>query len=60
MTYGELYDKAIKTLNLDKNIIDDYRPASPMFIDQLMCQIPNAIIIWLKTGDQIIFIDRSE
>ena len=58
MTYGELFDKAIKTLNLDKDIIEDYRPASPMFIDQLSSQIPSAIIIWLKTGDQIIFIDR--
>ena len=60
MTYEELYDKAVKTLNLDKDIIDDWRPASPLFIKQLVYQIPNAIIIWLKTGEQIVFIDRSE
>ena len=60
MTYEELYNKAIKTLNLDKDIVDDYRPASPLFIEQLIYQIPNAIIIWLKTGDQIVFIDRGE
>lgn len=60
MTYGELYDKAIKTLNLDKNIVNDWRPASPLFIDQLISQIPNAIIIWLNNGDQVLFIDRSE
>lgn len=60
MTYGELYDKAIKTLNLDESIVNDYRPASQLFVDQIMCQIPNAIIIWLNTGEKIIFIDKNE
>lgn len=60
MTYGELYNKAIKTLNLDEDIISDYRPASPLFLCHLQHQIPNAIIIWLNTGEQIIFIDKGE
>lgn len=60
MTYEELYNKAIKTLNLDENKIEDWRPASQLFIEQIHRQIPNAIIIWLKDGNQVIFIDKSE
>lgn len=60
MTYAELFSKAVKTLNLNESKISDYRPASPMFLSRLRNEIPDAIIIWLKTGEQIIFIDRSE
>lgn len=60
MTYEELYNKAVEMLNLDENMISDYRPASPLFISQLQYQIPNSIIIWLNTGEQIIFIDKGE
>ena len=59
MTYAELYKKAIATLNLNQSDIEDYRPACELFVEQLNGTIPNAIIIWLKTGEKIIFVDES-
>ncbi len=60
MTYEELFNKAIKVLNLDESKISDWRSADSIYLYGIRDHIPNAIIIWLKTGEQIIFIDRSE
>lgn len=60
MTYGELYEKALCKLCLEHSEVEDYRPCSEMFISELSRQIPNAIIIWLKTGEKVIFIDNEE
>ncbi len=59
MTYNELYNTALCKLCLECSEVDDYRPADPMFIDELKQPIPNAIIIWLKTGEKIVFIDKE-
>lgn len=56
MTYSEIYEKALNTLNLNQTDIEDYRPACEL--EQIKCAIPGAIIIWLKTGDKVIFIDK--
>lgn len=60
MTYEELLDKAIEVLNLDITNIDDYRPACQITVKQLNSFIPNAIVIWFKTGETIIYIDKQE
>ena len=60
MTYKELYSTAICKLCLDQSEIDDYRPASELFIKELKTQIPNAIVIWLKTGEKVIYIDKAD
>ena len=58
--FKDLYDTALYKLCLTPHEVDDYRPACETFIKQLKEPIPNAIIIWLKTGEQIIFIDKAE
>ena len=60
MTYRELLDKAVLLLHLNYFEIEDYRPASKLFIEQLEKDIPNAIIIWLKSGEKIVFIDSKK
>lgn len=57
MTYPELYKKAIKKLNLKQEDIEDYRPAAELYIEHITGTIPDAIIIWLKSGEQIVYIE---
>lgn len=58
MTYGEIYEEFCnKFPNAE---VRDYRPAVPMHIPQLMRGIPNAIIVWLKDGSEVIYIAESE
>lgn len=57
MTYDEMYDKALRELHLEREEIEDYRPASKIHIPELERDIPNAIIIWLKNGSKIIHIE---
>lgn len=40
--------------------VEDYRPAVKMHIPQLLRDIPNAIIVWLKDGSKVIYIAESE
>jgi hypothetical protein len=54
MTYGEIYEEFCnKFPNAER---EDYRPADPMYIPQLMRGIPNAIIVWLKDGSKVVYI----
>ena len=57
MTYSELYERAIKKLNLKQEDIEDDRPAAELYIEQVTGTIPDAIIIWLKSGEQIVYIE---
>lgn len=54
MTYEEIYKEFCNKFPNTKR--EDYRPADPMFIPQLMRGIPNAIIVWLKDGSKVIYI----
>jgi hypothetical protein len=60
MTYEELLNRAIEVLNLDITNIDDYRPACNITVKQINGFIPNAIVIWLKTGETLVYIDKQE
>ena len=53
MTYGQIYDEfREKFPNMD---VENYRPADPMYIPQLLRGIPYTIIVWLKDGSRIIY-----
>lgn len=58
--YSDLYSDAIKRLRLRAEDVNDYRPAIKLYMPEIKDGIPNAIIIWLKTGEKIIFIDKIE
>lgn len=60
MTYGEIYNKALCKLCLTRKEVADYRPASKLFIPELERDITNAIIIWLKDGGKLIYIEPHE
>jgi hypothetical protein len=57
-TYGDIYDEFYnKFPNAD---VEDYRPASATYIQQLMGMIQNSIVIWFKDGSRVIYIAESE
>ena len=58
MTYGEIYNKALCKLCLTYDEVADYRPASKLHIPELERDIPNAIIIWLKDGSKLIYVEK--
>jgi hypothetical protein len=60
MTYEEIYDAALCRLHLEPSEVSDYRPASHMYINQIKEIIPNGIIIWLKSGESIIFVEKEK
>lgn len=59
MTYGEIFERAVSVIGRDN--VSDYRPAvyecrlNGMFDFQPACCVPNAIMIWLKNGDRIVY-----
>ncbi len=54
MTYGDIYEEFCKKFpNIE---VKDYRPASPLHIPQLLKDIPNAIIVWLMDGSEVVYI----
>lgn len=53
MTYGEIYNQFFKKTNIDCSLIEDYRPCCELFD---VPSIKNAIVIWLRGGEKIIFI----
>ena len=58
MTYGDVYSEfKEKFSNVEA---EDYIPADPMYIPQLMRAVPNAIIVWLEDGSTVIYISGKE
>lgn len=59
MTYGEIYEKAVKVIGREN--VSGYRPAvyqgklNGMFDFPQSTGIPNAIMIWLKNGDRMVY-----
>lgn len=57
-TYRDIYDEfRNKFPNVE---VEDYRPADPMYIPQLLRGIDYAILVWLKDGSKVIYINESE
>lgn len=57
-TYGDIYNEFCE--KFPNAEVEDYRPADPMFVPQLMRGIQNAIVVWLKDRSRIIYISESE
>lgn len=59
MTYGEIFERAASIIGREN--VDDYRPAvyegrmNGMFDFPHNTCVPNAIMIWLKNGDRIVY-----
>jgi hypothetical protein len=58
VSYGDIYDEFCA--KFPNSHAEDYRPAEPLYIPQLMRGIPNGIVVWLKDGSKIIYIAESE
>lgn len=66
MTLGEMYDEIEKKLEAGINDIVDWRPASDMYIEDIVevfddggACVPNGIRIWLDNGDSIIYVKKE-
>jgi hypothetical protein len=57
MTYGEVYKSFKEETGIDGTLISDYRPCCKL---HEMPNIPNAIIVWLKSGHKIVYIMKNE
>ena len=57
-TYDDIYDEFLK--KFPNAEVLDYRPAVKMHVPQLSENIPNAIVVWLKDGSEVIYIAESE
>ena len=58
MTYEDIYKLFKSETGIDGSLIDDYRPATPLYTD-LKVSIPNAIVVWIKNGGKIIYISKT-
>ena len=59
MTYEDIY-KEFKEKFLTGVEIEDYRPASPLFVEELTHDIPCAIVVWMKDKSKVIYKSKSE
>lgn len=57
-TYGDIFEEFCK--KFPNANVKDFRPASPLFIPQLLKDIPYAIIIWLDDGSEVIYLADRE
>lgn len=57
-TYKDIYNEFCE--KFPNAEAEDYRPADPMFVSQLMRGIQNAIVVWLKDGSKAIYIAKEE
>ena len=59
MTYGEVFERAVEVIGREN--VSDYRPAmyqerlNGMFDFPRVVDVPNAVVIWLKNGDRIVY-----
>lgn len=57
MTYNEMYNSFFEKTNIDRSLIVNYRPCCEMYD---VPNISNAILIWLRSGEKIIFIAKEK
>lgn len=58
-TYHDIYREFSK--KFPDYEVDDYRPADlSLIFKEVNCTIPNAIIVWLKTGEKLIYVSNEE
>ena len=55
MTYQKIFENALRSLNLSKKDVKDWRPASEIHIPEIKGEIKGAVIIWTNDGREILF-----
>lgn len=58
-TYQEIFENALRKLNLSKKDVKDYRPASEIHIPEIKGEIKGAVVIWTNDGREILFREKS-
>lgn len=58
-TYNDIYKEFLnKFPNYE---VEDYRPADlSLVFKEVNCTIPDAIIVWLKNGEKLIYVSKEE
>ena len=58
-TYHDIYREFSK--KFPNYEVDDYRPADlSLVLKEVNCTIPNAIIVWLKNGEKLVYVSKEE
>ena len=57
MTYKEIYQSFLESTNIDRSLIASYRPCCEIYD---VPNISNAILIYLRSGEKIIFIANEK
>lgn len=55
LTFGDIFNNFLTSTEINRDFITDYRPCGQPYFDYY---IPNAIIVWLKNGDRLIYINK--
>ena len=58
-TYQEIFENALRKLNLSKKDVKDYRPASEIHIPEIKGGIEGAVIIWTNDGREILYREKG-
>ena len=58
-TYQEIFENALRKLNLSKKDVKDYRPASEIHIPEIKGGIEGAVIIWTNDGREILYREQG-
>ena len=59
-TYQEIFENALRKLNLSKQDVKDYRPASEIHMPEIKGGIEGAVIIWTNDGREILFREKGK
>ena len=59
-TYQEIFENALRKLNLSKQDVKDYRPASEIHMPEIKGEIKGAVIIWTNDGREILFREKCK
>jgi hypothetical protein len=58
MNYYGVFEKALRSLNLSKKDVKDWRPASEIHVPEIKGEIAGAIVIWTNDGREILFREK--
>jgi hypothetical protein len=60
MNYYGVFEKALRSLNLSKKDVKDWRPASEIHVPEIKGEIAGAIVIWTNDGREILFREKCD
>lgn len=59
-TYQEIFENALRKLNISKKDVKDYRPASEIHMPEIKGEIKGAVIIWTNDGIEILYREKGQ